>query len=491
MDIQGWHQTVLVESRGLELLKPNEDDPNSVECTYLLLAQSLAKYVLSWCNRTLNFVCFGLPVQKTCSSPFEVWSVEALFQICKKAGESVNAKFKKREQVNKTLEIRLDGHEVSFTWLDKILYVKQPVVAFASSKKGLFLYLVNKGSEDHLSGPWIKGHLELPLIHQLVFTKNLDQRKEILLTKGAPQEIGRFADKYLANADLLQGSGIDPEERRPPFPKWSVRRLEQINLLHLQGTEPCAESFRCRVAEIRGSNEECKECLEYRTLSSLWWYFENVFMNPHEQVTYICADESEIQGQKRLKALVVRGNRESGKTKFFESWCNFNPKRIIHIKGSFNKSQFTNLEHAWLILIDDFQFTLGKDLQTLKSIVAGESTVIRGPWLSRSYPGGIPSVILCNEDHLFYWLYQNSNFNDQCLFIDIDSHIFLGPPNFRRSQISIPLCKNVIPHEKFDLTVQKSQCESKKKSGKRSRSEMDLNEADIDALEPMIKYHVL
>jgi hypothetical protein len=50
--------------------------------------------------------------------------------------------------------------------------------------------------------------------------------------------------------------------------------------------------------------------------------------------------------------------------------------------------------------MDDFQGTY-KDQQLLKELLSADSTVILHKWISEVIPGGIPTVLLMNEEDKF------------------------------------------------------------------------------------------
>jgi len=130
-------------------------------------------------------------------------------------------------------------------------------------------------------------------------------------------------------------------------------------------------------------SSNCKLCHEYNCYITLRWWYNEIFLKREEKQTIILADGTKIKGIKRLKALVVLGDRETGKTKFFESLVKpeTRHKRIIHIKNTFHRKQFTLVKQAWFILLDDFNFQEGKDLECIKALVAGEPTVITAKWM--------------------------------------------------------------------------------------------------------------
>ena len=89
----------------------------------------------------------------------------------------------------------------------------------------------------------------------------------------------------------------------------------------------CKECFLFYQYGIFGhcGTSNCKLCHEYNCYITLRWWYNEIFLKREEKQTIVLADGTEIKGIKRLKGLVVLGDRETGKTKFFESLVNPKP----------------------------------------------------------------------------------------------------------------------------------------------------------------------
>jgi len=153
------------------------------------------------------------------------------------------------------------------------------------------------------------------------------------------------------------------------YPKFCSKCLWREKNLHnafCPYHKDCKECFLFCQYKIFGhcGISNCKLCHEYNCYITLRWWYNEIFLKREEKQIIVLADGTEIKGIKRLKALVVLGDRETGKTKFFESLVKpeTRHKRIIHVKNTFHRKQFTLVKQAWFILLDDFNFQEGKDL---------------------------------------------------------------------------------------------------------------------------------
>ncbi|RYE21417.1 MAG: hypothetical protein EOP45_09600 [Sphingobacteriaceae bacterium] len=212
---------------------------------------------------------------------------------------------------------------------------------------------------------------------------------------------------------------------------------------------------------------DCILCHEYLCLCILKWWYENCFLTtppdlkqpqqhaepepepePEPQPVLVLPDLSTIPFVPRKKGLVVLGQRETGKTKWFQSLLGYEDSAVIHFKNKFSKSEALKLKSASLILIDDFCFQTQsshhEDLQAIKALVATEKTTIMGKWLAECYEGGLPCVILLNDEQQFQKFLQDTDMSSQCRFINL-KNIYIGPPGTQQSnQLSIKNVPNAL-----------------------------------------------
>ena len=350
---------------------------------------------------------------------------------------------------------------------------------------------------------WVQEDEPPLLLDKLVAEGEEEARKRILLEEGNPNEVLKYGRSMLENVSSLKLSHIDSEERPACFPVWTEDRIKELERTHpvllferrqylasthttlwmdyvrsihhpdecdmkkckfcklLRSQERPGRTVKCTILQCPDCTEwkcfqlrdencggnccgECLLCHEYYCLTTLRWWYNFVFLKRDNGQEIMQADGTLTQGVRRLKSLCVKGPRESGKTKWFQSLCKFLPHRVIHIKNKFNKDQFKHLKHAWLLLIDDFSYIEREDLQTIKPVQVAEPTVINVKWLSKLYEGGIPCVILCNEDKMFWSLYHACEDESQCKFLDLGDHIFLGPPKYQQPLLPIHMLPQTI-----------------------------------------------
>lgn len=226
------------------------------------------------------------------------------------------------------------------------------------------------------------------------------------------------------------------------FPIWGERRLKYLEETHaicLNGQQK--KGIAASLVKDRGlfyrpqvlqNCTLCEELTIWRTLN-LW--YQTCFLAQKKTSSVMLADGSLQPMRARNKGLIILGQRGTGKTKFFQSFCTSKltgRSRIVHVKNTFNAEQWRNLNEAWLILIDDFKYSEQKHLEIFKALLAGEETIIEGKWLAKPYPGGIPCVLLCNDVKQFRYFKTNPYFSsDQCHFINLNDY-FIGPPEFNK-----------------------------------------------------------
>lgn len=364
----------------------------------------------------------------------------------------------------------------------------------------------------------------------LYATQNKEERKALLMEEGAWSDLLKFGPSMLNNIDLFAPTDPDKDSETPTcFPFWGLARIKEIETTHevmsKETEDELTKEHSCLyytylTAHYPSCSKKsyCRQCLDYKDLLAsppkacdqlncvqcekyknyklhgncgiynclicheyliwrnlLWWY-EEVFMrsfrgadeNKKMMQKYILPDGSTIERPARLKSLVVKGPRESGKTKFFQGLCRFLEHRVCLVKNRFHRNLDKKLESAWLLLIEDFTFKENTDLQMLKAIVSGEPTVIEGKWLSLLYQGGIPCVILCNDADFYWYLYDSPDFHSQCQFIDLGDQFWLGPPHFSSPLPDFGLVPNANIQSVIDERVQERYTSSQKRTKKKS-----------------------
>ena len=161
-------------------------------------------------------------------------------------------------------------------------------------------------------------------------------------------------------------------EQKGCFPIWSEKRL---GILDEEGHIALLNSCE--------SYKTCKKCHEYKCLIVLKWWYKKIF-NPDSKISedyFIKSDLTKIvKAKRRLRGLVVRSEREVGKTSWFKSICNGNDNKVVHIKNKFTSAQIKKIKNGkpWLILCDDVSTLTAEDRQCLKSLFVGEPTTILG-----------------------------------------------------------------------------------------------------------------
>lgn len=412
--------------------------------------------------------------------------------------------------------------------------VKTPFTRFNAETQNHTLTFIYKSQDDS----WTQVTSDSSVLQRAMALKTYEDRKALLISEGNQDDVLKFGENMLKNIEALRDSDLDPNEKPLGLPKWTARRIEELEAFHpvmkqeeLRILEVkhnslwkellnvrhnpllCEENDRCencysgpRNLEDEeeecidpGSCDQCKkfrtykdtgncglprcnDCHEYQCLTVLSWWYKSIFEERRKEIDIIMADETTEKMKARLKTIVVKGERETGKTKWFECIVPRKSKRqrVIHVKGKFHKDQFPKYDEAWFILIDDFTFVESEDLQCLKAITAGEETVISAKWFHHIYEAGLPCVILCNEDKLFWYLYNSSSFNTQCAFIDLES-LYIGPPStvnaVRSRKENIPVA--IRPHklDENKLLVEKKRIAKESETlRKRNWTDSPLNE---------------
>lgn len=448
---------------------------------------ALRQYIWNWSNRDM------LRVQM--SSPEEQHNQELNSSIVKMEGiveltlTGPGHSFKKRLPEDQSLNVDLArGGSISTKFQLKLLLkgayqLRNPFRVFNGKKEGVTVefFLNDDGDnyQQHCS--------EVSLMAKLFSTRNVEKQKSILVEEIPPLDLLKYGSNMLSNIELFAPTDQQSllQERPYCFPYWALDRIYELETTHPVMTaarerdlalnhctlvEPAASNpsspcktlncascwayFMFRKQGNCGQARDCLLCHEYWVWKNLEWWYNDVFMPSFDKdnqplLTQITLpDGSTTQKPARLKSLVVRGPRGSGKTKFFQSICGFLRHRIIHVKNRFHKDALKHLRIAWLMLLEDFNYQENLDMQVLKALVAGETTVLEGKWLSLIYEGGVPCVILCNEEKLYWYLYTNSNFNTQCKFIDLGDHLFIGPPECQKQSANM-MSTTTIPHANF------------------------------------------
>jgi hypothetical protein len=210
--------------------------------------------------------------------------------------------------------------------------------------------------------------------------------------------------------------GLDPTEKPQGFPFWGTQHLIEVPRRHptIQEEGSCKDPL------------ECDDCHEYQVWRGLEWWYQQCFMNRDTTEMMISADGTEVAKLCRLYSLVLLGERETGKTKFFEACCNMNEKRISIFKGEINRHEAKKIPNCWTILLDDFRDSPA-DYEMLQAAVAADKATLNAKWLQEDYRGGKPCVICTNKANFYRKLKQDKIFYSQCKFIDLDN-LWIGPP---------------------------------------------------------------
>lgn len=135
----------------------------------------------------------------------------------------------------------------------------------------------------------------------------------------------------------------------------------------------------------------------------------------------------------RKKALCLYSKQRAlGKTTFARSLVN-DPGYILEYNHLFTDQKIQKRkEQLKLLLLDDVIIT-SQNIQTWRSIIAGEKTTIRGLYLAETYELNLPCIITTNDLELVTRFVLDSTFNTQVLALEIDNYI--GPPETKRNDL--------------------------------------------------------
>lgn len=268
---------------------------------------------------------------------------------------------------------------------------------------------------------WTKTLRPDNIIRRLLKTDSREEEIATILDGFDEQDLKRYGKNLISMVEAMKLPKIDPNERPDCFPFWTEGRIQELEHSHAI----CIDTLRKQMTTCLREDEDCNLCHEYCCLMTLrWWYYE-IFCKKDEKIKLTCANGDIKEDLGRLKGLVVKGERDSGKTKWFEAICKFLPHRVCTFKNRPLKEDSGNINSAWLILIDDYHYN-PNDLQMMKALLVGEKTAVMGKWLAKKYYGGIPCIVLCNEDEFYLPLREIPEFRSQCKFIDL-KNLYIGP----------------------------------------------------------------
>jgi hypothetical protein len=166
-------------------------------------------------------------------------------------------------------------------------------------------------------------------------------------------------------------------------------------------------------------HQDCEDCHEHKVLDLLkCWYWE-VFHSQDQCSYLILPDGSTRPGLTFAPiSLVVYGYPGSGKTRWFESICDFSPEMMIRLKYGFSTQEIKRAPLASLLLIDEFLYPCPKkDFENLRSLLSAESINLSG----KLYSVQVPCVLLTNNSKLFQRLKKDEKLGDKSKFIDLQT----------------------------------------------------------------------
>lgn len=309
----------------------------------------------------------------------------------------------------------VDGEQVVIEFCQSFVpCCSTPFSSFNSKCKFKTLEYRWQSEEGDQTGEWIKSESESNWFKRAVEIKDKKIQIDFVLDHVKPDDAAKYLAKFKESLEFMEVKPEEEEAEIPPIPWWTLERIEQLQREH--GARP---KWFCK-----GDQRLCTPCFEYNFLKILEWWMREVFIKSRttdlgvQCILRNKKDAPPIQKKKRSKALVIKGPRECGKTLWFLGAVDHKLNRVVHIKNRVEKSQVINANSAWLILLDDYDMQ-PQDRQMIKSVFVGDATTWIGKWVSERYAGGLPCVVLLNDDETFWKLFHDEAFKSQAVFLDM------------------------------------------------------------------------
>lgn len=135
----------------------------------------------------------------------------------------------------------------------------------------------------------------------------------------------------------------------------------------------------------------------------------------------------------RKKALCLYSKQRAlGKTTFARSLVN-DPGYILEYNHLFTDQKIQQRKDQLKLLLLDDVIINRSNIQTWRSLIAGEKTTIRGLYLAETYDLNLPCIITTNDLEIVTRFVLDSTFNTQVISVEIDSYI--GPPETKRNDL--------------------------------------------------------
>jgi hypothetical protein len=164
-------------------------------------------------------------------------------------------------------------------------------------------------------------------------------------------------------------------------------------------------------------HSDCLVCHEYHALEILHCWYHEVFLQTSKLSSKLLLPNCTfLETSLYSPPLIVYGETGTGKSKWFESICQFHHEKIIYWKeGTIHKKELEKLPHAWLIMIDDYSFKNKNQHQAVRSILSSEGVYISG----KLHHIQIPCVLLTSEFEVFESLRTEIKIAQKCKFVNL------------------------------------------------------------------------
>lgn len=286
---------------------------------------------------------------------------------------------------------------------------------------------VSKWDHFELDKTWVPcDTVEADCMDEVLSCSTQEEAKDLLRASLDSEELAASGVKKLKAYKEFQRQSSGPKPFNPaPFCEWGLKKLDDLKS-HALAKDPLLKKL----------DRKCKQCREFRVWDILKHWYDDIYVKQKVKGKHKLNDGTIIDDVLRKRFLVVKGNRKTGKTKFFKNLVNYRPEHIAWVKHKFSRENTSTIgPDCWLLILDDFSWS-NHNREMMKGVTSADATELDGKWLSKALPPGIPCVLLCNdsEDTLYKGLKHDPDFKDEAIFCDLKD-VSLVPEDIDNSSL--------------------------------------------------------